>query len=75
MNKIIFLDRDGVINKKAPEHEHITKIEDFIILPRVKEAISLAAAAGYKIIVITNQRGVPFHIFTLIHEYMKSEIP
>ena len=39
LNKVIFLDRDGIINKKANEHEHITSISDFIILPKVKEAI------------------------------------
>ena len=54
MDKILFLDRDGVINKKAPPHQHIVTLDEFIILPRVKEALSLAKNKGYKIIIITN---------------------
>ena len=50
-------------------------IDDFIILPKVKEAIELCAAAGYIVIVITNQRGVPCEIYNSIHEYMKSQLP
>lgn len=75
MDKILFLDRDGVINKKAPPHQHITTPDDFIILPNVKEALLYAKAKGYKIIVITNQRSVPKEIYNMIHTKMLTDLP
>lgn len=75
MDKILFLDRDGVINKKAPPHQHITTLDDFIILPNVKEALLYAKAKGYKIIVITNQRSVPKEIYDIIHTKMLTDLP
>lgn len=75
MDKILFLDRDGVINKKAPPHQHITTPDDFIILPNVKEALLYAKAKGYKIIVITNQRSVPKEIYDMIHTKMLTNLP
>jgi histidinol-phosphate phosphatase family protein len=56
--KIVFLDRDGVINYKAREHEYIISWDDFQFLPGVPEAIRKMNEAGYKIAVVTNQRGV-----------------
>lgn len=75
MDKILFLDRDGVINKKAPPHQHITTPDDFIILPNIKEALLYAKAKGYKIIVITNQRSVPKEIYDMIHTKMLTVLP
>lgn len=75
MDKILFLDRDGVINKKAPPHQHITTPDDFIILPNVKEALLYAKTKGYKIIVITNQRSVPKEIYDMIHTKMLTDLP
>lgn len=75
MDKILFLDRDGVINKKAPPHQHITTPDDFIILPNIKEALLYAKTKGYKIIVITNQRSVPKEIYDMIHTKMLTDLP
>lgn len=75
MDKILFLDRDGVINKKVPPHQHITTPDDFIILPNVKEALLYAKDKGYKIIVITNQRSVPKEIYDMIHTKMLTDLP
>jgi D-glycero-D-manno-heptose 1,7-bisphosphate phosphatase len=58
MKKAIFLDRDGVINKKPAEHEYVTRWEEMEILPGAKEAITLIKRSGYLAVVITNQRGV-----------------
>ena len=58
MNKAVFLDRDGVINQKPTEGEYITSWEDFHILPGVADGIALLNQAGYKIVVVTNQRCV-----------------
>ena len=55
MNKAIFLDRDGVINK---DKGLIYKIEDVEIFPYVYKALQLLKNKGYKLIVITNQPSV-----------------
>ena len=58
MNKAVFLDRDGVINQKPKEGEYITSWDDFHILPGVADGIALLNQAGYKVVVVTNQRCV-----------------
>jgi D-glycero-D-manno-heptose 1,7-bisphosphate phosphatase len=64
MVKVIFLDRDGVMNKCAKQHEYITRWENFEFLENVTEAISLLNDAEYKIVVISNQRGIARGIMT-----------
>lgn len=54
----IFLDRDGVINRKAPEGDYVRRWEDFEFLPGSVEALQTLAAAGAALFVVTNQRGV-----------------
>ena len=66
MAKVIFLDRDGVINKCAKEHQYITRWENFEFLERVPEAIRLLNNAGYKIVVVSNQRGIARGITTKV---------
>jgi D-glycero-D-manno-heptose 1,7-bisphosphate phosphatase len=59
MNKAAFLDRDGVINRKAPtEDEYITRWEQMHIFPGVAEAIARLNRAGFRVIVVSNQRCV-----------------
>jgi D-glycero-D-manno-heptose 1,7-bisphosphate phosphatase len=53
-----FLDRDGTLNVRPPEHQYITAIEDFEWLPEAPEALALLASAGYFLAVVSNQRGV-----------------
>lgn len=56
MNKCIFLDRDGVLNKDYVDYVYSEdKLE---ILQGVKEALSTLKEAGYLLIVITNQSGI-----------------
>lgn len=54
----MFLDRDGVIIRKAPDGEYITTIEEMEFLPGSPEAIAQLSRSGFKVIVVTNQRGV-----------------
>ncbi len=56
--KTVFLDRDGVLNRKAPEGEYVAKWEDFQILEGVIEALGRLRRAGVRTIVVTNQRGI-----------------
>ena len=53
-----FLDRDGVLNRKMPEGEYVTKPEEFELLPGAIRGLKLLAEAGFRLIVVTNQRGV-----------------
>jgi D-glycero-D-manno-heptose 1,7-bisphosphate phosphatase len=64
MNRAAFLDRDGVINRKAREGEYVTRWEEMQILPGVVEAIALLNRAGFRVIVISNQRGVAKGLIT-----------
>lgn len=58
MEKVVFLDRDGVINEKAAPHEYITSWDKFRFLPHTAQAIRLLNEAGYKTVIVSNQRGV-----------------
>ncbi len=78
-DKIIFLDRDGVINKKAPEHDYIKTWNEFKFLTGVDKAINIFNNAGYKVIVVTNQRGVARKLMSMsdlnnIHINMCNEL-
>ncbi len=58
MNKAAFLDRDGVINVKAPEGQYVTRWEEVRFLPGVAAAISRLNKSGFRVVVISNQRCV-----------------
>lgn len=58
MNRAAFLDRDGVINRKAREGEYITRWDDFEVLPGVAEGIAKLNQAEFRVIVVSNQRCV-----------------
>jgi len=81
MKKVLFLDRDGVINK---EKNYLYKIEDFEFIDGVFETCRYFQKLGYLIVVITNQAGIArgkyteqdFHILTdwMIAEFKKEKI-
>jgi D-glycero-D-manno-heptose 1,7-bisphosphate phosphatase len=54
----VFLDRDGVINVKAPEGDYVKSWDEWELLPGALEGIGLLRDAGMKLVVVTNQRGV-----------------
>jgi D-glycero-D-manno-heptose 1,7-bisphosphate phosphatase len=54
--KCVFLDRDGVLNEELGDY--ITKIDDLIIPEGVPGALKALKAAGYLLVVITNQAGI-----------------
>lgn len=56
--KVIFLDRDGTLNVKAPKACYIEKTEDFIWLPQAKEAVKKLKDNGYIIVLVSNQPGI-----------------
>jgi histidinol-phosphate phosphatase family protein len=77
--KILLIDRDGVINQKAPRGEYITTWEDFVFLPENIEGMRILAEAGYEFIVISNQAGIARGMVTqeavdTINQQMKKEL-
>jgi len=56
--RCVFLDRDGVINRKPPEGDYIRKWSEFQFLPGIADWIRLFNALDFLVIVVTNQRGV-----------------
>jgi D-glycero-D-manno-heptose 1,7-bisphosphate phosphatase len=54
----VFLDRDGVLNLRPPEHEYVTSVDQFAWLPGAREAVVELKRCGWKVAVVSNQRGV-----------------
>ena len=63
MKPVFILDRDGVINKKAPEGDYIKSIKEFEFIPKAIEAIKMLSDLG-DVYVVTNQRGVARGLMT-----------
>ena len=53
LRNVIFLDRDGVINRDSPDY--IKSWEAFEFIPGSLEALAALTGAGYHLMVITNQ--------------------
>jgi D-glycero-D-manno-heptose 1,7-bisphosphate phosphatase len=64
VDKAAFLDRDGVINRKAKPGEYVTRWEDMHVLPGVAASIMLLNQAGFRVIVASNQRCVAKGLIT-----------
>ena len=62
--RYVFLDRDGVINRKASEGEYVGRWSDVALLPGVEAAIAALNRSGRRVIVVSNQRGVALGRYT-----------
>ena len=79
--KIIFLDRDGVVNI---DKNYLYKIEEFEFTDNLFEVCEHIISLGYQIIIITNQSGIGRNYFTqddfnkltlwMIKEFKKNNI-
>jgi D-glycero-D-manno-heptose 1,7-bisphosphate phosphatase len=74
--KAVFLDRDGTL---IEEVNFLSRVEDLRIFPFTMEALSLLKAAGYLIIVVTNQSGIGRGIYDTdamhaIHDGMQVQL-
>jgi D-glycero-D-manno-heptose 1,7-bisphosphate phosphatase len=75
----VFLDRDGTINRKAPEGDYVKRVEEFALLPTAAEAIRALNEARRRVIVVTNQRGIALGRMTerdlrAVHEHMRARL-
>lgn len=62
--KVIFLDRDGVINKYPGDKKYVSSWKKFKFLPRVKLAIAKLHQDNFKLFIISNQAGVGKGIYS-----------
>jgi D-glycero-D-manno-heptose 1,7-bisphosphate phosphatase len=75
----VFLDRDGVINRKAPEGQYVTSWDEFEFLPGALEGLRLLGESDLILAVVTNQRGIARGMLTSgdlddIHRRMRAAI-
>lgn len=52
LNRAVFLDRDGVL---IADVDHLTSADQIRVLPRVPQALARLRAAGWRLIIATNQ--------------------
>lgn len=76
MNKCIFLDRDGVINKDYVDY--VYDLEKFEFIPGVPEALKELKDAGFLLVLITNQSGIVKGIYTkedvyIVYDHIQTE--
>ncbi len=74
MRKVVFLDRDGVINFEPGNYTY--KVDDFRIISDLFDSLRILKEKGYQFIVITNQGGISKQIYNhsdvnSVHLYMK----
>lgn len=77
--RAIFLDRDGVINRKLPPNRYVGNVGDFHFLPGAIDALAILSELGFALIVVTNQRGIARRLMTeedlhRVHDMMRTEI-
>jgi len=76
--RVVFLDRDGVINKKL-EGDYVKSYNEFEFLPGVIDAIRNIKQKGLMVIIITNQSGIGRGIMSeddlaMVHEQMLADL-
>lgn len=62
--KVVFLDRDGVINEFPGNGRYVTKLKEFHFIPGALEALRLLTERDYTIFVISNQAGVAKGVYS-----------
>ncbi len=82
MRKVVFLDRDGVINRDPAgwtAHSYVTEPEQFIFIDGALQAIRRLKEAEYMIFIVSNQAGIGKGFFSeedlaAVNERMCAEI-
>ena len=64
---VLFLDRDGVLNRKAPEGGYVRGPHELVLLDGVGEALARIGSAvpGLRTAIVTNQRGIALGVMRL----------
>ncbi len=56
LQKVVFLDRDGVVNRDSPNY--IKTWREFHFLPRSLDALRMLHQNGFTVVLVTNQSGI-----------------
>jgi D-glycero-D-manno-heptose 1,7-bisphosphate phosphatase len=77
--KVLFIDRDGTLNVKAPKADYIKTPDAFEFLPGAVDTLKKLFDAGYEFYMISNQSGIARGMMTesdlaAIHQKMLSEL-
>ena len=83
MNRAVFLDRDGVINRATVTNGRPyppKSVDRFEFLPGVVQAVEALNQAGFKVIVVTNQPDVATgkqrrEVVESMHQLLKKTLP
>ncbi len=77
MKRAVFLDRDGVINRNTVRDGRPVgpaTLADFVVLAGVPEAVAAFRAAGYLVIVATNQPAAGAGLVEAMHAKMRQAV-
>lgn len=77
--KLLIVDRDGVINRKAPRGEYVWKRHDFVWLEENIAALEELSRHGFEFVVVSNQAGIGRGMMTVeavevLHEWMVAQL-
>jgi D-glycero-D-manno-heptose 1,7-bisphosphate phosphatase len=62
--RAFFLDRDGVLNRRAPAGDYVKSAAEFAWLDGAREGVRRLNGEGYLVLVVTNQRGIARGVMT-----------
>ena len=64
MNRAVFLDRDGTLNRLAPQGDDVRSPGQVELLRGAAHAVGMLRRAGYLCVIVSNQRGVALGLMT-----------
>ena len=67
MKKVVFLDRDGVINKEVGDY--VYELDTFVLNEGLETALQFWASKGFSFAIITNQGGISKKRYSKEHVY------
>ena len=77
--RFVFLDRDGVLNRRSSVKRYVTTPQELALLPGTREGLSLLSAHGYGIVIVTNQQGVArgqlsSEVLAAVHDELRRQV-
>jgi len=77
--RAVFLDRDGVLTRRAPPADYVKSVSEFVWLAGASEAVLRLNQEGWLVLVVSNQRGIARGLMTAsdveaIHDHAQREL-